>query len=98
MTQRQQFLHQIASLQAHVVTQQEKYDIATRCLSQTQAAIAVSKMASQIGGPPLTPKDFQEFENALTNSVQGVTDAILSLGAMRKELYELESALLMLPQ
>lgn len=98
MTQRQQLLHQIASLQAHVDNQQEKYDIATKCLSQTQAAIAVSKIASQVGGPPLTSKDFQEFNNALENSTQGVTDAIVSLGVMRKELYELKSALLMLPE
>jgi hypothetical protein len=99
MTKRQQLLQHIASLQSHVESQQVKYDVATKCLAQTQAAIAVTKMASQMsGGPPLTPKDFLEFNNALSNTVQGVTDAIASLGEMRRELQELKDALIMLPE
>lgn len=98
MTQRQQLLKQIASLEAHVETQLEKYDIATKSLSKTQAKIAVSEIASKVGRQPLAQKDVQEFDNALTNSAQGVTGALFSLGVMRKELDELKSTLAMLPE
>jgi hypothetical protein len=93
MTKNQQLLQQIANLESLVATQQEKYDIATKCLAQTQAAIAVSKSSSHVSNSPLTLKDFQEFNNALENSVQSVTDAIKGLTEMRRELQELKDAL-----
>lgn len=98
MTQRQEFLRQVASLEALIETQQAKYDIATKCLADTKAAIAVSKMSAEITANPLSAVEIVEFGHAVSNSVQGVMDAAASLGTMRRELMSLRDSLLMLPE
>lgn len=98
MTQRERLLQQIQNLEALVQTQRSKYDLATKCLGDTKATIAVSKIAARVDGEPLSAREIIEFGNAIRNSVQVIMDAATSLGEMRRELQTLRDTLLMLPE
>lgn len=95
---RERLLKQISNMEALIATQEEKYNLTTTCLAQTQAAIAASKIVSRVNGEPLTPTEMIAFDNALRNSVDGVTQALGGLGAMRRELQALKDELIMLPE
>ncbi len=96
-TQREDLLTQISHLEALIKTQQDKYNLATKSLAETQASIAVTKTASQVGHFQLTARDLQEFRHAVNNSVQSVTEALEGLGEMQLALRALKDALIMLP-
>lgn len=97
MTRRKRLLAQIAQLESLMESQHQRYDEATRCLSQTQASIAVTKMSAGVLKLPLTQAEVTELANALQNSIAGVAEAFAGLSELRKELDGIKNEFIMLP-
>lgn len=93
MTHKELLQQRLKNMEAHIASQEERYNESTRCLAQTKAALAVNDIVARANGLQLTYEQLEFHHQLLCEAAENVIQSLAALGEMRNDLRAIEDEL-----